>query len=316
MTVPAATCFDCDYDLRGLPPDARCPECGLAVAESAERFERLGVCGAVAPVRRGTGWVGVALVVGFGALLVYAAIGLAANYIRLRPTTYFFLLPLIAAAATLLMAAALWFAARALRRVRPPGERAAGRLLTVAAWVIFPAAAAMWVLGWFADAVPDFGGDALGDAAMATAGLLLAASCGLYAPAFAWVLYNRVRLWPQAGALPRLLRLVTLVMLVGLALGLPALVVVLVDAVGNRPVTFRGPRLYNRVYLADLMQMAAGVGWLAYGLSVPAALLLISSAFGRVGKLAERLNVPPAEEVGQERQLAAVVPQGVEVERD
>jgi hypothetical protein len=29
-----APCVRCDYDLRGLPPDARCPECGLPVRYS------------------------------------------------------------------------------------------------------------------------------------------------------------------------------------------------------------------------------------------------------------------------------------------
>ena len=38
---PAATCFDCGYDLRGLPLDGRCPECGLPAEESARRRETL-----------------------------------------------------------------------------------------------------------------------------------------------------------------------------------------------------------------------------------------------------------------------------------
>lgn len=33
-THDAALCRDCGYQLRGLPPDGRCPECGLAIVES------------------------------------------------------------------------------------------------------------------------------------------------------------------------------------------------------------------------------------------------------------------------------------------
>lgn len=43
MTPPAATllvrCLGCEYDLRGLPRDARCPECGLSVEPSHQRAE-------------------------------------------------------------------------------------------------------------------------------------------------------------------------------------------------------------------------------------------------------------------------------------
>lgn len=31
-------CLDCDYNLRGLPPDGRCPECGESVAEALAAF--------------------------------------------------------------------------------------------------------------------------------------------------------------------------------------------------------------------------------------------------------------------------------------
>ena len=33
--LTAATCIRCGYDLRGLAPDGRCPECGLPIARSA-----------------------------------------------------------------------------------------------------------------------------------------------------------------------------------------------------------------------------------------------------------------------------------------
>jgi len=35
-------CLDCDYNLRGLPPDGRCPECGGSVGEALERFQAIG----------------------------------------------------------------------------------------------------------------------------------------------------------------------------------------------------------------------------------------------------------------------------------
>lgn len=34
-------CFACSYELAGLAPDGKCPECGLPVAESARRFAEL-----------------------------------------------------------------------------------------------------------------------------------------------------------------------------------------------------------------------------------------------------------------------------------
>ena len=312
----AASCFDCDYDLRGLPPppeeEPRCPECGTAVAESAEKYERLVAWGGVAPVRRGTFWVLIAFGVALAAGILGAIIGVAADYRWWSYRVFDAVMPAVFAAATLFMAVSAWRAAGTLRKTTPPGERLAGRVLTLAAWVLPAGTAVMWGLVWF---------DARGRlaAGQVAVGMVIAAAGVVFVPAFVWVLYNRVRLWPRAVVLPRLLRLTTLVMVVGLALTVPVLTVFAVEAATGESVTFEGPVLYGRLTLADAMQTAAGAGWLAFALSVPLSLLLVASVFGRVGKLAKSLAVPAVasgEEVRKEGQPPAIVAQGVEVDGD
>lgn len=113
MSVPPTLCIDCEYDLRGLPHDGRCPECGAEIARSRQRHEALLASGQPPLWMSSPAWlrklgVGCALVLSSG--IVVAAMRL--HGIHPVPSRYlvYVLMPLWLSSAAAL-AVGLWLLA-------------------------------------------------------------------------------------------------------------------------------------------------------------------------------------------------------------
>ena len=318
----AATCFDCGYALRGLRPDGRCPECGLAVAETLENLADLQRSRSVETVRRGTGWllagVGVAVLV----FLIVIGVSWSVNDLdhAARRRSQAFLTGLFTAG-SLALAVLAWRAADGLVRSPPPGPWLARRILSTAGWVIPSLTALFWLLAWLDPprsiwwhGRARFELEAVGQALSLTLG----AACATFFPAFLTETQRRLDPWPNWFSLGSWtwngLRVAAGAMWIGLMLTLPALLDAAVWTAGRSPLFRRGRSVVGPYSAAELAQFAQGLGLLAYAAAVPVGLLFCALAYVAAGRLARQLSTPPAEEVGEERQLAAVLPQGVEVE--
>ena len=305
----AATCFDCEYDLRVLPTDARCPECGLAVAESAAKFERLLACGAVVLVRRATLCIQLAAAAGLLVVLLLVGVGLLVNYFNFEPDRIVWLLYAAVCGGSLTAAVLAWRASVILLRRSPPGGRFVGRLLGTAGWVVPLFACMMWLVAW-ADppSIYTYGArDSLFNPALVqAAAIVLVGACFLYVPAFLTTLHRRVRLWPQRSGLSRVLGFVAVLMWIGLALTLPSLVDAAHELIFDSPLFDHNRDVIGQYSVGDLSALLAVVGAAAYSCAAPVAIILVLVTFVGAGRLQGRLTTAPGEEVGEERQPAAV----------
>ena len=291
----AATCFDCGYDLRGLPPQGRCPECGLAAAESARRFNELLAVGAVVPVRRATLCLLLAAAIGLGTTTLLIAVGLLTRYFDLDFRDTGRVMYAASFLGSLATAGLVWRASVILNDRPPQGGRLAGRLLGLVGWVVPVFAVLVWAIIWldpprvyWRNGRASFFVPAL----VSAVGVTLAGACLLYLPALVSVVRRRVTLWPQRPGLARGVGFVAAVFWVALALMLPSLAdAACRSAFGSSLFNPRAAKIggYELEEAADLL---AGVGTMIYSAAVPTALICLCVVYAGAGALQRRLERP------------------------
>ena len=136
------TCWSCGYDLRSQTgDDARCPECGLTIAETIDRRERLATFGNVRGLGRACWFAVLAVVIVFGG---YLSIGALIMLIAPRNEALFLC---VLAACSLVAGGFVWVASRAITVVPTLSRaRSTRRLLRACGWIIPAALVLLWLL--------------------------------------------------------------------------------------------------------------------------------------------------------------------------
>ena len=295
MTATTATCFDCEYDLRGLPAEAtRCPECGLDLAESNRRGEEAERFGLHARLRSAAWWsaaVGVAAATLTGWVVAFLALT-DFNFDGMQEAVYSVgVMVLIVAGLACCAAASL-----PLLRGGVPAARAGDRVtgVLVSASLV---AASVGTLAVCTLIVQD-----LADRIFSSVWL---SAVALMTFLFGWALWPAFASWrtrrllcstPRRPLARSFAALAVLMVLTTVAWGLPLGHFLFAEAIGDWTAYATRPAWVDAVgALAGLLHAALAVAWLASNVVLLAVLRR-------------------RQQVGQKGQSAAVSAQGVDVE--
>ena len=292
MTPDAAglTCFDCGYDLRHTPPDGRCPECGLAVAETRARLNALATHGD--PLRVGRAcWLALAAAAAFG--LPFLAIFLLLTVVGPFGVSNFeaLVLALVIFLSTVPPALVLASVRPLLRRPPPRVGRLNRRMLGFVGWLTPALMLGNGVsigIEWVAD---DFSPvrAVVGQALLLTGiGSLL-----LYPGLLAGEVARRVGYWPRWRWLRRSARVVqACLLLASVGIILVGGAWFLIDGLGGRgwdPA--RRPSAFHLfVFIATYLLPAL---WLGFGLAMMAWLAVLAATLIGVSRVRGLIGPPP-----------------------
>ena len=271
MADPTASCFHCDYDLRGQSADARCPECGTPAVESARRWGELYAFGSPAVLRVAVWAILVGLLVCgvlYGGLILTL---FSSGPIGLPTHLFTYLLLGVGGAATLALVVGIWRAARLLQRDPPPQGRLTRKALHWDARVV----CGVLLLTWASLIGDYFGIDFNWRAGLVfnkvVTGVAYTA-IGIFPMLFLVEVGRRTRFWPHWHWLPKMLTLLWVVLWVAALLVAVPLVADLVnDGAASRSTqtTTLGYQTFNpppeATPFRSAMRASTTVGGVLYG---------------------------------------------------